>query len=94
MPHSCGSRFRRGIPVEFVEADVETGFSLVDLAEAEFDLGDTHSASRALQDAEDVFRDIQQRLLRMGTLESGPFGPLICELRRAIDQAKLHTAQT
>lgn len=94
MPRLDDSRLRHRIPVEFVEADVEIGFSLVDLAEDEFSVGNPAAASRALQDAEDILSDIQQRLLRLRTSESQPFGPLVGELRRAIDLAKLHTTQT
>lgn len=79
---------RHSMPVELIEADVEIGFNLVDLAETERSSGHHSLASQILKDAEVVFCDIQQRLLRIGTLESRPFEPLAGELRRAIDRAK------
>ncbi len=90
MSHPVGSPLRDRIRIEFVEADVEIGFNLVDLAEAACSAGNAVSASRVLTDAEAVFHDIEQRLERLGDRERDCFNPLASELRREIDQAKLH----
>lgn len=66
-----------------MEADVEIGFNLVDMAES-----DSSLATRALEDAEDVFEDIRCRLDRLGALERGHFTALVGELRRQIDVAR------
>ncbi len=78
------------VQVQFLEADVEIGFGLVDLAKAERLYGNSPGASRALEDVEGVFTDIQNRLLRLEALDRQPFGPLVDELRREIDAAKSH----
>jgi hypothetical protein len=90
MSHPVGSVLRDRIEVGFVEADVEIGFTLVDLAEAECGCGNSSSASRVLKDAEDVFHDIEQRLQRLNIQERGCFHSLVSELRREIDLAKSH----
>ena len=85
MSHAASSHKRDRIEVGFVEADVEIGFSLVDIAHAQFESGDTVVAARVLEDCEDVFRDIQLRLSRMGASEQGHFAALLGELRREVD---------
>lgn len=90
MSHSGQFSMRNRIEVEFVEADVEMGFNLVDMAEAECGRGNPVLASRVLEDAEDVFDDIQRRLQRLDAGNQGCFGPLVGELRREIDLAKSH----
>lgn len=90
MRHPCGPGASARIPVELVEADFEIAFNLVDMAETEASLGDRARASRAIDDAEEVFRDIETRLLRLGTPGSQPFTPLVGELRREIDLALAH----
>ena len=87
MPHLYRPAVQR-IPIELVEADFEIAFSLVDLAE-----GGRSLATRAIDDAETVFRDIEARLQRMDPLESQPFTPLVGELRREIDLARLHNGE-
>jgi hypothetical protein len=71
--------------VEFVEADVEIGFNLADMAAGELRLGNLPLAARVLQDAEDVFHDIVRRLERAADRDRESFGPLVEELRREID---------
>ncbi len=88
MPHFYRSPLRDRIRVELVEADVEIIFSLVDSAEAASLRGNAAFASRAIQDAEDVFRDIEQRLHALGRLQREPFRQLMDELRKEIDVAK------
>jgi hypothetical protein len=85
MSHPTGITKRDRLEVGFVEADVEIGFSLVDMAHAEFNRGDPLVATRVLEDAEDVFKDIEQRLDRLGSTEHGHFAALVVELRREID---------
>jgi len=75
--------------IQFVEADVEIGFNLVDMAERELSQGDAPLACRVLQDAEEVFRDIECRLGRAGARERESFRPLVGELRRQIDLVRV-----
>ena len=91
MSHPVGAALRHRIELEFVEADVEIGFSLVDMAERELGSGNPAFASRALHEAEEVFNDIRRRLECVGDREREPFGPLVEELRREIDSAKPRT---
>jgi len=89
MSHPAGALLRHRKDVEFVEADVEIGFSLVDMAESESSAGNRLLAARVLQDADGVFQDIERRLERAGPRERGPFVPLVEELRRVMDRAKV-----
>jgi hypothetical protein len=70
------------LSVRFLEADVEIGFSLVDLARE-----NPSSARRILDDARVVLDDIDQRLSRFSDADRAPFGPLVAELRREVDHA-------
>ena len=79
MPHPYALGASARIPVELVEADFEIAFHLVDMADP-----------RALRDAENVFRDIEARLRRMGAPANLPFTPLVDELRRELDLAHPH----
>ena len=92
MPCRYGSRPDQRLRIEFVEADFEIGFNLVDIAEGESIQAHHAAAERALTDAEDVFSDIKHRLEILGVSESIPFQPLVGELRRAIDLAKTHNS--
>jgi hypothetical protein len=85
MSHPIGFTKRDRLEVGFVEADVEIGFNLVDMAQAEFERGNPLIATRVIEDVEDVFKDIQHRLDRMGPTEHGHFAALVGELRREID---------
>ncbi len=78
------------VAIELVEADCEIGFGLVDIAEMESHSGDRALATRALDDADQVMLDIEQRLVRLAERNRTPFGPLVCELRRQIKQARSH----
>jgi hypothetical protein len=75
--------------VWFAEADFEIGFSLVDMVQAEAVLGNYDQAARILTNADDIYLEIQQILSQLRTPDRGPFGPLVGELRRAIDLAHL-----
>src|SRR4051794_2420549 len=83
-----GRPLRNRIEVEFVEADVEIGFNLVDLAGQEFQSGHSSVATRVLRDADDVLQDIERRLSRLGNADRECFRPLIEELRREVNVAK------
>jgi hypothetical protein len=65
-----------------VEADIEIGFSLVDLAES-----CPADALRLVANAEEVYEDARTRLTRLNDSERSNFEPLVGELRRAIDLA-------
>lgn len=77
---------------ELIEADFEIAFNLIDLSRAELERGDRPSASRALQDAEDVLRDIERRLTLIGDMKSRPFIALAGELKRQTALAKSQIA--
>jgi hypothetical protein len=85
--HGHSSAAQR-VRIELVEADVEQGFGLVDLAEATFLAGDSAGSARILEEADRVVADIEARLLKLGALQSGPFIPLLSELRREIEEAR------
>jgi hypothetical protein len=65
-----------------VEADLEIGFSLIDTV-------DTFPGERArlVADAEQVYTGILARLNCFEPVQRENFGPLVHELRRAIDLA-------
>ncbi len=92
MPHPMGRKVADKIFVELIEADVEIGFALVDEAKAYRASGQPEFSSRALQSAEDILADIDRRLERLGDFESGPFHPLVTELRKAIAAAGRKTS--
>ncbi len=70
--------------IQLIEADVESGFGLVDDAKAHRMRGNGQFSSRALQEAEAVVADIEQRLAQLGDAEAGAFLPLLAELREQI----------
>jgi hypothetical protein len=88
MPNDPGVPMRSRIEVEFVEADVEIGFNLVDLARQESSGGDSSFVARILADAGAVLTDIDQRLCHLGNSDRAAFGPLVAELRREIELAR------
>ena len=88
MGNNWGFPLRNRIEVEFVEADVEIGFNLVDLAGQEFQSGHSLTATRVLHDADAVLHDIDQRLSLLSSADRECFRPLIEELRRELDAAK------
>ena len=90
MPCRYGSLPQERLRVEFVEADFEIGFSLVDMVEGESLSDHPAEAQKALKVAEEVFVDIEHRLDALAPTESSHFLPLVGELRRAIDLAKSH----
>ena len=77
-------RAAQHIRVELIEADLEIGFGLVDSALGELRIGNLPFARRALEDAEKVLIDIEQRLQELDAEQSRLFGPPIDELRRSV----------
>jgi hypothetical protein len=65
-----------------VEADIEIGFCLIDLAESY-----PADAARLLGNAADVYAEVLARFNRLQPAERGSFEPLVAELRRALDLA-------
>jgi len=94
MSDPAGYPLQHRIEVEFVEADVEMAFTLVDLAQAEAGAGDRALAGHVIRNAENVVGDIEARLARLGASARMPFVLLVEELRREIEQAKQHTSGT
>lgn len=84
MSHPKEGKLADKILIQLIEADVEIGFGLVDQAKAFGGSGQAEFSSRALHDAEDVLEDIERRLQRLGKSGSGPFHPLVSELRSEI----------
>lgn len=90
MARVLGPGSSERMAIELVEADCEIGFGLVDIAEMESDFGERELAVRALEDADKVVLDIEQRLVRLAERNRTPFGPLVGELRRQISRARSH----
>lgn len=88
MTNDFGCLVRARIEVELVEADVEIGFNLVDLASQESKRGDFSFVARVLGDADGVLADIDRRLAELSSTDRASFGPLVAELRREIELAK------
>jgi hypothetical protein len=82
MPCRYGSSPDHRVRVELIEADLEIGFNLMDLAGC-----NPADSSRLVADAEEVFRDLLARVKKLEPSEGSNFLPLITELRRAIDLA-------
>jgi hypothetical protein len=76
------------ILIQLIEAEVESGFALVDDAKAYRSSGQAGLSWRALQDAEEVVEDIEFRLKQLGDSQSEPFHPLVTELRDEIAAAE------
>jgi hypothetical protein len=66
-----------------VEADLEIGFRLVDMLESW-----PAETPRLLAAIEDVYADVLARVNRLQPAEGENFGPLLRELRRAINLAR------
>jgi hypothetical protein len=80
---------RYGLPqddwvrVELVEADIEIGFRLIEMVEIWPD-----EAVRLVVEAEGVYERALARIARLQPGVRSNFGPLVGELRRAIDLAR------
>jgi hypothetical protein len=84
--HRASDRIR----IEMIEADGDMAFSLVDDAREEFHQGNV--AHAALDDANRVVEDIEERLAKLGAERSAPFRPMVDELRKAIGEAQAECA--
>lgn len=89
LSHPIAGKPRDKVLIELIEADVEIGFSLVDDAKAYSASGEPELASRVLQEIAGVLADIECRLRQLGDFESGPFHPLLAELRNEIAALEL-----
>jgi hypothetical protein len=69
--------------VQLTEADVESGFGLVDEAKAYRISGRPELSSRALQNARSIVAEVELRLQRLGN-SAFPFLALLAELREEI----------
>jgi len=86
--HRAADRVR----VELIEADVDIAFGLIDDALDEFRGGYIEFARRALENAENVLTDIDERLSQLEVDQRAPFGPLVTELRKSIRAAESECA--
>ena len=86
MPCRYGSSPEHRVRVELIEADLEIGFNLVDLAGS-----NPADSARLVADAEAVYRELLARVKKLEPSEESNFQPLITELRRAIDLAAPNT---
>jgi hypothetical protein len=84
LPQPNGCKVADKIAIQFIEADVEIGFALVDEAKAYHVSGEPEFSERALHDAEDVVAGVERRLQGLSDSESWPFHPLVTELRKQI----------
>jgi len=86
VPRPARRTVAEQVGIQLVEADIETGFALVDEAKGYFASDQKQAASLVLQEAAKILVDVEQRLLRLG--DSEPFQPLITELRDEIAAAE------
>ncbi len=84
MAHPARRKIADQVLIQFIEADVDIGFGLVDEARAYLHNGQPAYSSRALQNAESVVVEIEQRLRELGDSAALPFQPLLAELRSQI----------
>ena len=88
MPQPMRRKVSDQVLVQLIEADVESGFGLIDEAKAYRIQGNSEFSSRALEEAEAVIADIERRLAQMGDSDAAPFQPLVDELREQIAAAR------
>jgi hypothetical protein len=82
------------IKLDLIEADIEMGFRLLETSGAVGKDEDAMFATRATESAEEVCRDIEQRLARLQESAREPFMPLVAELRREIESARRQWPET
>ena len=80
MPSRYGLRQDHWVRVELVEADIEIGFRLIELAEVW-----PEETARLVAEAERVYAEVVERIARLQPGMRSNFAPLVGELRRAID---------
>lgn len=76
------------VDADFVEADVDTGFALLQLAESQSVSGEPGDALRVVEEAEDACLDGEYRLTALGVRETRRLGPQLKELHGAIDRMR------
>ena len=86
MAYSAKRKLAEKIQIQFIEADMDIGFGLVDEAKALRASGQLESCLRVLNDAEEIVADIERRLEQLGATESEAFYPLLFELRNEITE--------
>lgn len=89
MPQPIRRKLAHQMVIQLIEADVESGFGLVDEARAYRLSGNMAFSSRALQDADAAVADIEHRLAQLGHSDALPFLPLVAELREQIAAARI-----
>lgn len=92
LAHPVRGKLADKVLVQFIEADVDIGFGLLDEAMAFLASGHPELSVRVLQDAAGIVADIERRLERLSESESGPFHPLIAELRNQIAAVERETS--
>lgn len=93
MSHPVGGTGRDRLFVGLIEADVESGFALVDDAKGYTASGQAKLSLRAMQDTATVLADIERRLLELSESASAPFQPLVAELRNEIVNIERQTLE-
>lgn len=86
MPYPSAD-FRR-VSVGVLEGDVDIGFSLVDMAEAERRIEDFAAALKALQEAENVYSGVQMGMKGLSVDQQAHLEISVDQLRRAIEAAR------
>jgi len=92
LPHPVHGKLADKVLVQFIEADVDIGFGLLDEAMAFLTSGHPELSVRVLQDAARIVLDIEHRMQRLSDSESGPFYPLLSELRKQISEMEGETS--
>lgn len=85
MTEPMRHRIAEQVGTQFLEADVETGFALVDEAKSYVASGQLGASSQVLQEAAKILADIEYRIGRLGEVGSRPFQLLIAELRNELE---------
>jgi len=88
LPQPARRRLADKILIQFLEADVDIGFGLVDEAKAYRASGQTEFSARALQEAAQILVSIERQLHDLSDADSVPFLLLLVELRREVDALK------
>ena len=85
MAHPVRRKLADKILIQFLEADVDIGFGLVDEAKAYRASGQTEFSARAMQEAAQILVGIERQLQDLNDADSVPFLLLLVELRREIE---------
>jgi len=91
LPHFLRRTVAEKVRIEFIEADVDIGFSLVDEAKACRAAGQPQFSSSALQQAAEILAKIELRIQQLGATEAAPFALLIAALRDEIAAVERET---